>query len=45
MTIDLLELLFVSHFCFAAPVPWWLWGIGLLSSINAGVQINKLVCK
>lgn len=43
MTLDLLDLLLISHFCFSAPVPWWLWVFGILASIGGQVVINKLV--
>ncbi len=33
MTLDILDVLLVAHFCFAAPVPWWLWALGIVNTI------------
>lgn len=42
MTLDILDLLIVSHFCFNAQVPLWLWIVGVLMSISSQVSINEL---
>lgn len=39
MTLDLLDLLLIAHFCFDKQVPWWLWILGVLASLSA--QSNK----
>lgn len=42
MTLDLLDLLFVSHFCFNATVPVWLWIAGALMSITSNIHLSRM---
>jgi hypothetical protein len=42
MTLDLLDLLLVSAFCFDKTVPWWLWVLGVVASIGGGMRMEKI---
>lgn len=43
MTLDLLDLLILAHFCFNKPVPTWLWVLGVFSTFGtmAAIWGNK----
>lgn len=43
MTLDLLDILFVTHFCFGKPVSWWMWIWGVFASIFSQCEIEKLL--
>ncbi len=42
MTLDLLDILLVIHFCFEKQVPWWLWILGALASMGNQYNLAKL---
>lgn len=42
MTLDLLDLLLIAHFCFGKPVPWWLWILGVFAGIGTMHHLEAL---
>lgn len=42
MTLDLLDLLLVSHFCFNAQVPVWMWVMGIFACIVSNLRLYKM---
>lgn len=42
MTLDLLDLLIVAN-CFpGVVVPWWVWALGILSSVGGNITMHQL---
>lgn len=42
MSLDLLDLLLIAEFGFKADFPWWMWVIGVLSSLGGSYRIERI---
>jgi hypothetical protein len=42
MTLDLLDILLVIHFCFDIAVPWPMWVFGVIASVGANLRLNAI---
>lgn len=42
MSLDLLDILLVTHFGFDVSYPWWMWVIGVLVSAGANLRAQSI---